>query len=47
MTSQINPSWVNTPKISIENSTIANTGGKLQFDTPAGVDSIVGVPGNF
>jgi len=30
--------WVNVPKIGIENSTISNTGGKLQFDTPAGVD---------
>jgi hypothetical protein len=38
--------WVNTPKISIENSTIANTGGKLQFDTPTGVD-IQFTPGNL
>jgi hypothetical protein len=30
--------WVNVPKIAIENSIIANIGGKLQFDTPAGVD---------
>jgi hypothetical protein len=30
--------WVNVPKIGIENMTIANTGGKIQFNTPAGVD---------
>jgi hypothetical protein len=30
--------WVTVPKIGIENLTISNTGGKIQFDTPAGVD---------
>jgi hypothetical protein len=30
--------WVTVPKIVIENMTIANVGGRIQFDTPANVD---------
>jgi hypothetical protein len=30
--------WVTVPKIVIENLTIANVGGKIQFETPANVD---------